>query len=108
MPNANGILLLDIVGEINYRHVGSHFTLLDSIRWTWRHPRCHSRPVLDHVFVPAPQMRNVSRYFVAPQITVFTDHRLSVCELTFRPRLQKRPEKQPAPIDNSKLRDDET
>ena len=81
MPNANAMLLLGIAGENNYRHVGSHFTIRDSKRSTWRHPRYHSRAVLDHVFVPAPQMRNVSRYFVVPQITVFTDHRLSVCEL---------------------------
>ena len=106
MPNANGLLLLDIAGENNYRHVSSHFTMRDSKRWTWRHPRYHSRAVLDHVFVPAPELRNISRYSVAHQTTVYTDHRLCVCELTFRPRLQKNAEKRPAPIDNSKLHDD--
>ena len=106
VPNANGLLLLDIAGENNYRHVSSHFTMRDSKRWTWRHPRYHSRAVLDHVFVPAPELRNISRYSVAHQTTVYTDHRLCVCELTFRPRLQKNAEKRPAPIDNSKLHDD--
>ena len=104
-PNANGLLLLDIAGENSYRHIPSHFTIKDSKRWTWRHPRYHSRAVLDHIFTPSPQFRNVSRYFVVPQITIFTDHRLSICELTFRPRLQERPEKRPDPVDNTKLRD---
>ena len=65
VPNANGSLLLDIAGENDYRHVSSHFTIRDSKRWTWRHPRYKTRAVLDHIFVPATQMRNISRYFVA-------------------------------------------
>ena len=106
VPNANGLLLLDIAGQNNIRHISSHFTLRDSKRWTWRHPRYHSRAVLDHIFVPAPEFRNVSRYFGAHHTTIPTDHRLAVCELTFRPRLQKRSERPSPPIDNSKLRDD--
>ena len=105
VPNANGVLLLDIAGENNYRHVSSHFTIRDSKRWTWRHPRYHSRAVLDHIFVPAPELRNISRYFVSHQTTICTDHRLCVCELTFRPRLQHRATKPPIAIDKSKLSD---
>ena len=103
LPNANGLLLLDIAGENNYRHVPSHFSIRDSKRWTWRHPRYHTRAVIDHVFVPASQMRNITRYWVSPQTTICTDHRLSVCELTFRPRLQTNNRKQPPPLDRSKL-----
>ena len=105
VPNANGLLLLDVAGENNFRHVSSHFTIRDSKRWTWKHPRYHSRAVLDHIFLPAAQMRNISRYFVAQQTTIYTDHRLAMCELTFRPRLEKRDAKQPPPIDRSKLQD---
>ena len=106
VPNANGWLLLDIAGQNSLRHVSSHFTLRDSKRWTWRHPRYHSRAVLDHIFVPAAQLRNISGYFVANQITISTDHRLAVCEMIFRPRLQKRSSKSFPPVDISKLRDD--
>ena len=107
VPNANGSLLLDIAGESNYRHLSSHFTCRDSKRWTWRHPGYHTRAVLDHIFVPSPQMRNITRYFVAQQIVIFTDHRLAVCELSFHPRNEKRVERR-TPIDKSALRDENT
>ena len=106
VPNANGSMLLDIAGENNHRHLSSHFTCRDSKRWTWKHPRYHSRAVLDHIFVPAPQMRNISRYFVVQQISIFTDHRLAVCELSFRPRIKKSAMKQQPPIDRSTLRNE--
>ena len=105
VPNANGSLLLDITGQNNLRHVSSNFTLRDSKRWTWRHPKYNSRAVLDHIFVPAPQFRNILRYYVAHKTTLPTDHRLAICELTFRPRLQKRTTRPTPPVDNSKLRD---
>ena len=87
------------------RHVSSNFTLRDSKRWTWRHPKYNSRAVLDHIFVPAPQFRNILRYYVAHKTTLPTDHRLAICELTFRPRLQKRTTRPTPPVDNSKLHD---
>ena len=102
-PNANGSLLLDIAGENNYRHLSSHFTCRDSKRWTWRHPRYHTRAVLDHIFVPSSQLRNITRYFVAQQTVIHTDHRLAICESTFRPRLEKRGTKRPAMVDKSAL-----
>ena len=56
-PNANGSLLLDIASENCLRHVTSHFSCTDSKRWTWRHPRYTTRAALDHIFIPATQMR---------------------------------------------------
>lgn len=92
VPNANGDLLLDIASENN----ASHFRRRDSKRWTWRHPRYHTRAVLDHVFVPASHMRFVARSFVAPHTSVCTDHRLVVCEVSFHPRITKKvPSQQP-------------
>ena len=63
-------------------------------------------PSLGVLVVPSPQMRNITRYFVVQQITIFTDHRLAVCELSFRPRIEKRTVKQPTLIDKSALRDE--
>ena len=105
VPNANGSLLLDIAGESDYRHVSSHFTIRDSKRWTWKHPRYNTRAVLDHIFVPATQMRNISCYIVAQHTAVYTDHRLAICELSFRPRLEKNEIKRTPPINRSKLQD---
>ena len=102
--NANGSLLLDIASESCLRHVTSHFSCTDSKRWTWRHPRYHTRTVLDHIFVPAPQMRFVSRFFVAHHITVYTDHRLVAFEVSFRPRLAKNISSRSPPIDKCMLR----
>ena len=89
VPNENGALLIDIASDNNLRHIGSHFVCRDSKRWTWRHPRYGSRAVLDHVFLPAAQMRLVCRNFVVPTVSVSTDHRLLVTELCFRPRIHK-------------------
>ena len=88
-PNANGSLLIDIASENSLRHVSSIFLCTDSQRWSWRHPCYRSHARLDHTFVPATRMRFVSRSFVASNITIFTDHRLVVCEISFRPRLAK-------------------
>ena len=107
-PNANGSLLLDIAGENNFRHLSSHFNCRDSKRWTWRHPRYLTRAVLDHIFVPSPQMRNIARYVVAQQIAIYTDHRLAICELSFHPRVQRQAAKNPKPIDLSALLDSDT
>lgn len=89
VPNENGALLLDIASENHLRHIGSHFACRDSKRWTWRHPRYRSRAVLDHMFMPASQVRFVCRYSAAPTISVSTDHRLVISELCFRPRICK-------------------
>ena len=86
-PNVNGSLLIDIASENGLRHVSSHFSCRDSKRWTWRHPRYYTRARLDHIFVPSTHLRFISRSFVAPNIALFTDHRLAVCELSFRPRI---------------------
>jgi len=95
IPNENGALLVDIASDNNLRHIGSRFTCRDSKRWTWRHPRYRSRAVIDHIFIPGSQVRLVCRYFVASTISVSTDHRLSVAELCFRPRIQKAQAKPP-------------
>ena len=105
VPNANGSLLLDIAGENNYRHLPSHFKCRDSKRWTWKHPRYHTRAVLDHIFVPAPHLRYVNRYFVVHQIAIHTDHRLAACELSFCPRIDNCKQKRPPNIDKNALRD---
>ena len=88
-PNANGMSLLNIASENNLRHVASHFQLRDSKRWTWRHPRYHTRAVLDHVFVPAAHLRFFARCFVPSDIAISTDHRPVICELNFRPRIAR-------------------
>ena len=103
-PNANGSLLIDVASEKGLRHVSSHFVCRDSKRWTWRHPRYRTRAVLDHIFVPAPHMRFIFRSFVAPHTTIFTDHRLAICELSFRPRVSKNTSaRHPPLIDNRAL-----
>ena len=48
-------------------------------------------------------MRFVSRSFVVPHTTLFTDHRLVVCELSFRPRIKKVTPTRPISIDNRAL-----
>ena len=105
VPNENGALLLDIAKDNHLRHVGSHFVCRDSKRWTWRHPRYGSRAVLDHMFMPATQLRFVCRYIVAPVITVSTDHRLSISELCFRPRLRKPTQAKPVNLNSRLLQD---
>ena len=102
-PNVNGALLLDIASENGLRHVHSHFSCKDSKRWSWRHPRYRTRALLDHIFVPSTSMRFVSRAFVAAHTTIFTDHRLVVCELTFRPRFKKSTPRRPTLVDNRAL-----
>ena len=87
-PNANGTFLLNIASTYNLKHVASHFRSRDSKRWTWRHPRYHTRAVLDHVFIPAAHFRFVARCFVPSDIAIYTDHRPVVCELNFRPRIK--------------------
>lgn len=104
-PNANGSLLIDIASEKGLRHVSSNFSCRDSKRWTWRHPRYRTRARLDHIFVPSKQLRFISRSYVAPNIALFTDHRLAVCELTFRPRIAKTSSPRPPSIDNRALLD---
>ena len=81
-PNANGSLLLDVASENNLRHLSSHFQFRDSKRWTWKHPRYHTRAVLDHIFAPLSHTRFVLRYFVASETTIHTDHRIAVCEVS--------------------------
>ena len=105
VPNENGALLLDIVSDNHLRHVGSHFACRDSKRWTWRHPRYGSRAVLDHMFMPAPQLRFVCRYIVVPVIALPTDHRLSISELCFRPRLRKPDRTKPVILNRRLLQD---
>ncbi len=105
VPNENGTLLLDIVTDNHLRHVGSHFACRDSKRWTWRHPRYGSRAVLDHMFLPAPQLRFVCRHIVAPVIALPTDHRLSISELCFRPRLRKPERTKPVNLNRRLLKD---
>ena len=83
--NSNGTLLLNIASELYLRHVPSHFQLRDSKRWTWRHPRYHTRAVLDHVFVPSTHIRFFARCFFPSDIAIFTDYRPVICELNFRP-----------------------
>ena len=100
-PNANGSLLIDIASEKDLRHVSSNFSCRDSKRWTWRHPRYRTRARLDHIFVPSKQLRFISRSYVAPNIALFTDHRLAVCELTFRPRIAKTSSPRPPSINKS-------
>ena len=51
-------------------------------------------------------MRFIARFFVAHQIAIYTDHRLAVCELSFRPRITKNATKRPSPIDKCALRDE--
>ena len=48
-------------------------------------------------------MRLVSRSYVAPNITIFTDHRLVVCEISFRPRLAKPTTPKSLHVDNRAL-----
>ena len=108
VPNANGSLLIDIASEKNLRHLSSHFSIRDSKRWTWKHPRYHTRAVLDHIFAPAPNMRFISRYFVAPGTTVVTDHRIAVCEVSFKPRLRKNTQPRSPPLDTRALYNQET
>ena len=103
-PNANGSLLLDIASENCLRHVTSHFSCSDSKRWTWRHPRYRTRSVLDHIFVPAAQMRFISRFFVAHETTVYTDHRLVTIEASYHARRAKNTTPRSPPIDKSMLR----
>ena len=86
IPNANGSTLLDIASEFSLRHVSSHFNVRDSKRWTWKHPRYGTRAVLDHMFLPANKMRFISRYYVVQHLILHTDHRLTVCEVSFHPR----------------------
>ena len=74
LTNANGQLLLNSTSPHNLRHVASHFSMRDSKRWTWRHPRYRTRAVLDHVFVPASHMRLISRCFVPSDFAISTDH----------------------------------
>ena len=102
VPNANGSSLLDIASENHLRHVSSHFDCRDSKRWTWKHPRYGTRAVLDHVFVPASQMRFTARSFVAQHSIIATDHRMVVCELSFVPRIAKTSTRPPS-IDISAL-----
>ena len=89
VPNENGALLINVASDNKLRHIASHFACRDSKRWTWRHPRYASRAVLDHVFLPAPQVRFVCRHFVAPTVSISTDHRLVITELCFRPRFRR-------------------
>ena len=56
-PNDNGFSLLQSETKKNLRHVDSHFYIRNSKRWTWRHPLYNTRTVLDHVLLPAPQLR---------------------------------------------------
>ena len=105
VPNENGALLLNIAKDNNLRHVGSQFVCRDSKRWTWKHPRYGNRAVLDHMFMPATQIRFVCRYKVSPVITVSTDHRLSISELCFRPRLGKPTQKKRVATNNRLLQE---
>ena len=98
-PNENGTLLLNVASEHNLRHIASHFQSRDSKRWTWRHPRYHSRAVLDHVFVPSAHIRFVTRCFVPSDIAIFTDHRPVICELNFRPRVTSKSSSLPPTLD---------
>ena len=52
-------------------------------------------------------MRFVSRFFVAPHTTVYTDHRLAACEISFHPRIAKNAPPRLPPIDKCALRDNE-
>lgn len=108
VPNANGSSLLDIASQNGLRHVSSHFKCRDSKRWTWKHPRYGTRAVLDHILIPASKWRMMEKSFVVQHITVFTDHRLVVCEMSFHPRNAKKPSAQPPSIDKSSLRCSET
>ena len=108
VPNANGSSLLDIAAQNRLRHVSSHFECRDSKRWTWKHPRYGTRAVLDHILIPAPKWRLISKSFVVQHITVFTDHRLVVCEMSFHPRIAQKSSVQPPRIDKSALHCNET
>ena len=55
--------------------------------------------------MPATQLRFVCRYIVAPVITVSTDHRLSISELCFRPRLRKPTQAKPVNLNSRLLQD---
>ena len=105
-PNPNGMLLMNTVSEHNLRHVASHFRFRDSKRWTWRHPRYHSRALLDHVFIPATHMRFVARCFVPSDFAISSDHRPVVCELNFRPRVAPKPSASPPMLNVHALNDD--
>ena len=108
IPNTNGSTLLDIASEFNLRHVSSHFNIRDSKRWTWKHPRYGTRAVLDHMFLPATKMRFISRYFVVQHLTLHTDHRLTVCELSFHPRVTKNDNAKAPQIDKTSLQCENT
>ena len=103
VPNANGSSLLDIASDNRLRHVSSHFNIRDSKRWTWKHPRYGTRAVLDHVFVPASRMRFISRFFIVQHASIYTDHRLAVCEMSFHPRIVKKDKPTAPHIDRSSL-----
>ena len=64
-----------------------------------------NRARLHPIFVPGTHLRFICRSFVAPNITLFTDYRLAVCELIFRPRITNRNRPQPPPVDNLALSD---
>ena len=61
--------------------------------------------MLDHMFLPAPQLRFVCRHIVAPVIALPTDHRLSISELCFRPRLRKPERTKPVNLNRRLLKD---
>ena len=103
--NQNGSLLVDIAVDNRLRHVSSNFNCRDSKRWTWRHPRYGNRAVLDHMFLPASQLRFVYRCKVAPAIAVSSDHRLSFSELCFRPRQSKAKEIKPVVLNKRVLQE---
>ena len=98
-PNTNGTLLVNIASAHKLKHIGSHFRLRDSKRWTWRHPRYRSRAVLDHVFVPSAHFRFVTRCFVPSDFAFYTDHRPVICELNFRPRIAPKAPSPAPPLD---------
>ena len=106
-PNDNGSAILNIARTNNLRHVGSHFNMRDSKRWTWRHMRYRTRTVLDHVFIPASHMRFISRCFTPADFSMSSDHRPVICELSFRPKTTPKPEKCPPPLNLRALHQEE-
>ena len=104
-PNDNGFSLLQSATKNNLRHVGSHFRVSDSKRWTWRHPRYRTRSVLDHVLLPASQLSYVSRCFTPADFELSSDHRPVICELNFRPKTSSNALKKPIPLELSLLQE---
>ena len=56
------------------------------------------------MFLPATKMRFISRYFAVQHSTLHTDHLITVCELSFHPRITKKDNAKTPQIDKTSLK----